>query len=144
MVNAVDGNTNLCRDCPRATVDSNIILRDQVDPRNTESGGRTVNYIRQSMARKSVSLCPNLLKAPIIHISLLCCEAYYLTQHISHMYDMESPDQGIRITISVHGTDLCVVLLIHRISLLKVESSKVLLFTSMSKVVRRDHEHEFN
>ena len=45
MVSAVDGNSNLCRDCPRATVDSNSILRDQVDPRNTRSGGRTGNCI---------------------------------------------------------------------------------------------------
>jgi len=56
---------------------------------------------------------------------------------------MDSPDEGIRITISVHGTELCVVLLSRRISLPKVESSKVLLSTIMPKVVRTDHEHDF-
>ena len=56
---------------------------------------------------------------------------------------MESPDEGIRITINVHSIDLCVVLLSHRISLLKVRSSEALLSTSMPKVVRRDHEHNF-
>ena len=42
-VNAVDGNSNLCRGCPRATVDSDSILRDRVDPINTRSGGQTVS-----------------------------------------------------------------------------------------------------
>ena len=128
MVNAVNGNSNLCQDCPRATVDSNGILQDQVDPRNTWSGGRTVSYIRQSMACESMSLHPNSLKAPTIHISLLCCEAYYLTQHISHVNDMESPDEGIRITINMHSTDLFVVLLSRRISLPKVKSSEAFVY----------------
>ena len=121
MVNAVDGTSNLCWDCSRATVDNNSILQDQVDPRTTWSGGRTVNYIRQSMARESMSLRPNSLKVPIIHISIPCCEAYYFTWHISHVYDMESPDKVIRITIDVHSTELCIVLLSHRISLPKVK-----------------------
>jgi hypothetical protein len=102
MVNAVDGNGNLCRDCPRATVDSNGILRDQVDPRDTPAGGRTVNYIRQSVARELMSLRPNSLKAPIFHILLLSFEAYYLPHHILYAHGMECPDEGIRITNNVH------------------------------------------
>ena len=54
------------------------------------------------MARESMSLRPNSLKASIILILLLYCGVYYLTQHILHVYDMESPDEGIRITINVH------------------------------------------
>jgi len=88
-------------------------------------------------------IMPELVEVPIIHISLLCCEAYYLTRHISHVYDMESPVEGIRIAIHVHSTDLCVVLLSHRISLPKIKSSETLLSTSMPKVVRRDRKHDF-
>jgi len=100
---------------------------------------RTNSQLHQSMARESMSLRPNSLKAPIIHISLLCCEAYYLTRHISHVFDIE----GIRIAIHVHSTDLCVVFLSHRISLPKIKSSEMLLSTSMPKVVRRDRENDF-
>ena len=95
---------------------------------------RRTNSQHQSMARESMSLRPNSLKAPIIHISLLYCEAYYFTRHISQVYVMESPDEGVRITINVHSTDLCVVLLSHRVSLPKVESSEAYLSTGMPKL----------
>ena len=73
---------------------------------------RTNSQLDQSMARESTSLRPNSIKAHIVHISLQCCEAYYFTRHISHVYGMESPDEGVRITINLHSTDICVVLLL--------------------------------
>ena len=48
---------------------------------------------------------------------------------------MESPDEGIRITINVHSIDICVLLLSHRHSVPKLESSEALLSTGMSEVV---------
>ena len=49
---------------------------------------------------------------------------------------MESPDEGIRITINVHSTELCVVLFSRRLSFPKAESSEALLSTSMPKGIR--------
>ena len=39
-------------------------------------------------------IIPELVKGTIIHISPLCCESYYFTRHISHVYDMESLLKG--------------------------------------------------